>query len=1095
MSPLTYWFSNLAKTVPLRHVLVVPFVLQIALAVGLTGWVSIRNGQEAVNDVAGQLRTEITARIQQYLKYYVTTPHKINQLNADAIRLGEIDLQNTRQLELHFLHQIQVFDSARAIYVGVNQDGSHIGAEQGEDNVLLLKVSGDETGHEVRFYTVDSNYNRKKVIRSKPNFDARTRPWYRTAAQKGKANWGEIYKLFALPKFVANASLPIYDNRRNLIGVAAVDFSLDRCSEFLKQLKIGKSGKTFIVERQTGLLVASSTDQAPYVVTNPKAPEIEQNVKRVTAIESTDGLMRQTTEHLVDRFGSLNQISENHQLDFDINGQRQFAQVVPMKTEEGLDWLIMVVVPESDFMEQINANTRTTILLCLGAFGLATLLGIYTAKRLSRPVLSLASAAKSISEGDLDQTVPVSGTKEINLLAQAFNQMVSQLRDSWSELERTNEELEDRVEQRTTELADKNSQLQQEIRERRKVEAALKTSELELRLMFAAMTDTVVIFDAQGRYLKYIQTQSSSEQSDVDRLGKTVFEVLPETVAQSVFDAIQQTLYLRTQPREENQAQRNIFVEYSLPIDDREAWFLASVSPLSEQVVLWVARDITKLKETEVALKQAKESADAANLAKSQFLSNMSHELRTPLNIILGFTQLLLRNSSLNAQQRDYLDTVNRSGEDLLTLINDVLEMSKIESGRVTVNSTNFDLYELLNRLQQMFILKARLKGLQLIFKRSKEVPQYICADESKLRQVLVNLIGNAIKFTQVGGVTVSVQVEPVQLDSQLNGHPPLFLQFSVEDTGCGISSSDFDRLFEPFVQATSGYQVQEGTGLGLPISQRFARLMGGDLSVESTLGQGSTFTFNIRTSSVVSEAVPKPAPSRQVMGLEAGQRNYKILITEDKPENRRLLVELLAPLGFEVQEAEHGQAAIAQWQSWSPDLIWMDIRMPEMNGFQATQHIKEAAGDRAPVIIALTGSAFEEDRMKAISVGFDDFVRKPIQTSIIFEKMAKYLGVRYIYADAVENQEMSEGKAVSSFTALTSEDLTVMSMDWIDQLHQAALSVDAKQVQTLIEQIPGQYRHLIDALLDLLDRLAFEELIELTQHQESDRKDSFSIR
>ena len=941
MSPPTHWLSKLTKTMPLRQLLIVSSVLPIALAVGLTGWFSIRNGQDAVNNVAGQLRSEVTARIHQYLKTYVTTPHKINQINADAIRLKELDLNNTRQLELHFLNQIQVFDSVRAIYVGTQETGGHIGAERGEDGVLLIKISGDETDHEVRFYSVDADYNREKLVRSKANFDSRTRPWYRTAFQKGKANWGEIYKLYALPKYVLNASLPVYDERRNLIGVAAVDFSLERCSQFLSELKIGRSGKTFIVERQTGLLVASSTEKTPYIVPNPTAPVTEQDAKRVKAIDSGDSLTRSTMQHLADRFGGLSQITNDQQLDFKLNGERQFLQVTSMKTPEGLDWLIMVVVPESDFMEQINTNTRTTILLCLGAFALATLLGIYTARRISHPILSLASAAKSISEGDLNQTVQVNGTKELNFLAQVFNQMTSQLRESWSELERTNEELESRVEQRTTEIADKNIQLQQEIQERQKVEAALKTSETELRLMFAAMTDIVVVFDAQGRYLKYIQTQSSSDQPNVDRVGKTVFEILPEAVAQSVYDAIQQALHLRTQPQNSERVRKNIFVEYCLTIQGSDRWFLASVSPLSEQAVLWVARDITKLKQTESALKQAKESADAANLAKSQFLSNMSHELRTPLNIILGFTQLLLRNPTIDIQQRDYLDTINRSGEDLLTLINDVLEMSKIEAGRVTVNNTNFDLYELLDRLQQMFTLKARSKGLDLVFQRSHDLPQYICADESKLRQVLVNLIGNAIKFTQTGHVGLIVQAE-----TNLSENTSL-LGFSVEDTGCGIDTRDFNRLFEPFVQTATGYQVQEGTGLGLPISQRFVRLMGGDLSVESVVGKGSVFAFTIQTKVVVPDAVPKPKPSLQVVGLAPDQPNYRILITEDKRENRRLLIELLTPLGFEVREAVNGQDAIAVWQEWLPDLIWMDIRMPVMNGFEATQRIKAAAGKR----------------------------------------------------------------------------------------------------------------------------------------------------
>ncbi|MBE9014035.1 PDC sensor domain-containing protein, partial [Pseudanabaenaceae cyanobacterium LEGE 13415] len=244
MKPLSDRLSSFTKRLSLHPVLVVPFVLQISLAVGLTGWLSVRNGQQAVNDVASQLRSEITARIEQYLETYVTTPHQINRVNADAIRLNQLNLQDFAQLERHFLHQIQIFESVRAIYVGTEDDGSHIGAERGDDGTLQVKVSGEATGHEVRFYAVDQNLNRTTLLKAKPNFNARIRPWYRTAVQKGKANWGEIYKLFAAPTYVLNASLPIFDDRKNLIGVAAVDFSLERISKFLKSLNIGRSGET-----------------------------------------------------------------------------------------------------------------------------------------------------------------------------------------------------------------------------------------------------------------------------------------------------------------------------------------------------------------------------------------------------------------------------------------------------------------------------------------------------------------------------------------------------------------------------------------------------------------------------------------------------------------------------------------------------------------------------------------------------------------------------------------------------------------------------------------------------------------------------------
>lgn len=944
MRPLSDQLSNFTKRLSLHPVLVVPFVLQISLAVGLTGWLSVRNGQQAVNDVASQLRSEITARIEQYLETYVTTPHQINRVNADAIRLNQLDLQNFPQLERHFLHQIQIFESVRAIYVGTEQDGSHIGAERGDDGTLQVKVSGDATGHEVRFYAVDQNLNRTKLLKAKPNFNARIRPWYKSAQQKGKANWGEIYKLFAAPNYVLNASLPIFDDRNNLIGVAAVDFSLERISKFLNSMKIGRSGETFIIERQTGLLVANSANQQPYKVENPTAPKTMQRSNRVKAIDSSDPWTGRTTQYLLQRFGSLNQIVDRQQLDFDVNGQRQFLQVAPLKTEQGLDWLIVVVVPEADFMDQIQANTRTTILLCIGAFGVATLFGIITARWITKPILRLGRAASAIASGDLDQTVSIHSTNELNQLGQSFNQMAAQLRESFSELERTNEALEDRVAQRTTELGVKNTQL-----------------------------------------------------------------------------------------------------------------------------------------------KQAKEAADAANLAKSQFLSNMSHELRTPLNVILGFTQLISRHqlissnveTGLSSRQQQYLDTINRSGEDLLTLINDVLEMSKIEAGRIALNESTVNLFSLLDRSQQMFQLKAQLKGLRLMLERSNTVPRHIHADESKLRQVLLNLIGNAVKFTQSGSVILRVHVNEER-------HTDLRLMFSVEDTGPGISLSDLELLFQPFVQTEAGLQSQQGTGLGLPISQKFVQMMGGELTVKSEFGKGSIFTFDIQTRAVEPETVPVQTPSREVIGLEPGQRTYRILVAEDKAENRQFLLELLTPIGFDVRSTNDGQAAIDLLKHWMPDLIWMDMRMPVLNGYEATRQIK-ASYHSAPIIIALTGSAFEEDRVTALSAGCDDFVRKPVRAEVIFEKMAEHLGIRYCYAAEPIKQAETNFTPVESNLEQTAADLIMselsgMSIDWISELHEAAMRVNAKQVLDLIQQIPDSQASLAKSLRNLVNNYCFEEIVSATQ-------------
>ena len=364
----------------------------------------------------------------------------------------------------------------------------------------------------------------------------------------------------------------------------------------------------------------------------------------------------------------------------------------------------------------------------------------------------------------------------------------------------------------------------------------------------------------------------------------------------------------------------------------------------------------------------AKEQAEAANRAKSEFLANMSHELRTPLNAILGFTQLMDRDPNLTAGQQENLGIINRSGEHLLALINDVLEMSKIEAGRVTLQEKSFDLYHLLDSLEEMFGLRAKDRGLALSFERAENVPQYVRTDEGKLRQVLSNLLGNAVKFTQEGGITLRVgSGEYGVRTSTLLATSYSILHFEVQDTGPGIAPEELATVFDPFVQATSGQRSQEGTGLGLSISRQFVRLMGGDLTVSSELGQGSLFKFDVQVGLADAAKVQAARPTRRVLGLEPNQAIYRLLVAEDKETNRQLLVKLLKSLGFEVQEAVNGQEAIEVWERWEPHLIWMDMRMPVMDGHRATRWIKATPKGQATVIIALTATAFEEDREKIL--------------------------------------------------------------------------------------------------------------------------------
>jgi signal transduction histidine kinase/DNA-binding response OmpR family regulator len=498
-----------------------------------------------------------------------------------------------------------------------------------------------------------------------------------------------------------------------------------------------------------------------------------------------------------------------------------------------------------------------------------------------------------------------------------------------------------------------------------------------------------------------------------------------------------------------------------------------------------------QLKTYSQRLEKKAEEAEIASQAKGAFLANMSHELRTPLNAILGFTQIMTRDATATPGQLEYLSIISRSGAHLLTLINDVLSMAKIESGRTTLSESSFDLNHSLRMLREMFQIKAEAKGLVLVVERGIDVPRYIHTDEHKLRQVLINLLGNAIKFTETGQVSLRVSKKNPSPDKlPTSSHlklrsPREWLDFEIEDSGPGISPVELDRLFDPFFQAANPQKSSQGSGLGLKISQEFVNLMDGEIGVRQTSPSGTTFGFTIQVTSVVSVNEQAKSPDRYIVTkLAPDQPSYRILIVEDSWENRRLLVDLLAGVGFEIQAAENGRDGVEIWSSWHPHLIWMDMRMPILDGYAATRQIRqrEAAQQsqsrlvQRTKIIALTASVFEEERTAILAAGCDDLVHKPFQEQIVFEKMATYLGATYQYV------EKSTEPLDRVNSTLASEHLKVMPQDWIAALHQATLKVDADAILELVKQIPTSDVWLAMQLRDLTQHFCFEEIMELTQ-------------
>ncbi|VEP11538.1 putative Histidine kinase [Hyella patelloides LEGE 07179] len=467
-------------------------------------------------------------------------------------------------------------------------------------------------------------------------------------------------------------------------------------------------------------------------------------------------------------------------------------------------------------------------------------------------------------------------------------------------------------------------------------------------------------------------------------------------------------------------------------------------------------------------LKQSKENAEQANLAKSAFLANMSHELRTPLNVILGFSQIMYRDSTVTPQQKEILKIINQSGEHLLALINDVLEVTKIEAGKTNLKQDNFDLHHLLDSLKAMLQFKAEEKGLKLIFERSHDVPIYVQSDQGKVRQILINLINNAIKFTAQGEVRLVVTTIPVREQT--------ILSFAVQDTGVGIAEAEIANLFNPFVQTEAGIKSQQGTGLGLSISRKFARLMKGDITVESQLDRGSTFTFTLPV-----KAVPviqnDTKSTKRAIALAPDRPSYRILVVDDKTENRLLLNHLLTNIGFEIKEAANGQESIDICANWYPHLVLMDIHLPVMNGIDATIEIKNQTQDNPIPVIALTASVFEESKIEVLKAGCDDFLSKPIRDTLLFEKIAEHIPVTYVY----EVEEI-ESKSINNQN-LELENLSFMPNDWLKNVNQAACQLNEDLLLELIAQIPDEQNHIVQTLINKINNFDFDEIIQLSSN------------
>ncbi|WP_413162939.1 response regulator [Capilliphycus salinus ALCB114379] len=999
--------SPLTRRVRLRTVFIVPFMIQLLATVGLTGYLSWRYGQRAVNDVASQLRNEVTKRVELRLREYLEKPYLITQINQRSAKLGILSFEDKQFSEYLLWEQIQLFNSVYAIYFG---------SEEGEFVYVKREADGASTAKRVELspyrysYRLDEGGNRSEFL-GVDEYDPRVRPWYLNTLLTEKPNWSKIYT-FTGGELGITASNLFYDSQGNFRGVIGVDIILSLVSDYLKNTNISENGQVFIVER-SGLLVATSTGEEPF--TPGKNDNQDQ---RLAAINSQNPLTAETAKYLLKRYEHLSQIQQPQQLDFQLNGKRQFIQVVPYQDQLGLDWLIVVVVPENDFMGTIQENTRTTIVLCIVAFLVAIGIGILTAQWVTKPILSLNRAAKAISQGKWNYQVNFSRCDEVRELAESFQCMGEQLQESFSTLEAKN-------------LA------MQQLNER------LIHSENRLYQFLESLPVGVLVYD-----------QIQDKLTFMNKTAKKLFKkgILPDTSLDKFCETYQlylagtEQIYptkalpliralkgksLKTENLEIRHRERIIPCEVlAKPIYDNQGNIMYAVV---------VFEDITERKQAEAErqnftaqLKLKNEALERLDQLKDEFLANTSHELRTPLNGMIGIAESMLEGATgtLSELQRKNLMMIAHSGHRLSTLVNDILDFSKLRHNTIKLQLKPVGLREITEIVLTLNRALVRNKKLQLINDIPADFPD-VKADENRLQQILHNLVGNAIKFTESGSVRVFAEIincdkpsnEIEQTgDKKAKNHQ---IAVTVSDTGIGIAADKIDRIFESFEQA-DGSTAREygGTGLGLAVTKQLVELHEGKIWVNSTVNVGSNFTFSlpiaeektdvkidhssvlIHRSAVVplEEFVEDENQTESNLILPHSPQNltsnnqFKILIVDDDPINLQVLVNYLCLQNYAVTQANSGLEAIEILKAgYIPDLILLDEMMPRMTGYEVTRRIRETWPPHQLPIMILTAKNKVSDLVAGLEVGANDYLSKPLNKDELIARIKTHIRIKQL--------------------------------------------------------------------------------------------------